>query len=132
MKKYLNKIIVITLLIISTNAYSQISFSCDYREYCYWDKTNQEYINCRGHNESSLFDVNKGETMATHTTEDIQSTYYLSNKKVDSETNTISFIAKSDVGNSYIMMFSDKQISFLSINDNSEIVLIKFSIKKIF
>ncbi len=112
---------------------AQTSFSCKYRQYCDWDENSKEFENCRGYDESSLFVFNQTETMFTHTTESIKSTYYVNTKKHDQESGTWSYQVTSDVGNQYLYVIDPKnnQIRALYVT-NGQAKLIVFTIKAIF
>ena len=72
-------------LAIAFTAQAQVSFSCYHREYCTWDDEKEEFVDCHGYDEASLFVMNESETMFTHTTEDIKSTYYVKEREYDED-----------------------------------------------
>ena len=112
---------------------AQVSFSCDYRESCYYSEYTESYSRCGGYEEPSLFIMNEDETMFTHTTETIKSTYYVKKKKYDSENDVFFYYVTSDVGNEYIYCFdvNAKEIRILIENDE-DIYIIKFRVKSVF
>ncbi|MDE0791654.1 MAG: hypothetical protein OSA46_05315 [Schleiferiaceae bacterium] len=131
----LKKITLTVLAIISIQftTQAQTSLSCTYREYCTWNESSEEFENCEGYEESSLFVLNDEETMLTHTTETMNSTYYLSNREYDSENGVYTFDATSDVGNKYYYVFDldNKQIRLLFIRDDKT-MLLRFTVKAVF
>jgi hypothetical protein len=111
----------------------QISFSCNYRQYCDWSDYNKKFENCTGFEESSLFVMNKTETMFTHTIETMKSTYYVNSKEHDEEKDVWSYQVTSDVGNQYQYVFDPKnnQIRALYVKDG-QAKLVVFTVKAIF
>lgn len=112
---------------------AQISFSCHYREYCYWNDYTEEFGNCEGYEEPSLFVVNGNETMFTHTIESLKSTYYVQEKEYNSENEVWLYTVTSDVGNEYIYVFDpkNKEIRTMYTRDGRTILL-RFYVKAIF
>jgi hypothetical protein len=111
----------------------QISFSCNYRQYCVWNEYNKKFENCTGHEESSLFVMNKTETMFTHTIETMKSTYYVNSKEHDEEKDVWTYQVSSDIGNQYQYVFDpkNKQIRALYVVDGKA-KLVVFTVKAIF
>jgi hypothetical protein len=109
------------------------SFSCTYREYCTWNKIKEKFDNCEGYKENSLFVMNKGETMFTHTIETMKSTYYVTSSEYNKEKEVWSYNVTSDVGNKYLYIFDpkNKQIRALYLNDG-ESNLVVFTVKAMF
>lgn len=133
MKKTIKIIIITFSLFVFKNIQSQTSFSCIYREYCRWNDYSKEYEKCEGYEESSLFVVNKSETMFTHTIESIKSTYYVDSREYDSKNDVFTYDVTSDVGNKYFFVFDpkNKEIRALYIR-NGETILLRFYVKSIF
>ena len=103
------KIILLALALIGlTSLKAQTSFSCTYREYCTWNKRTETFDKCRGYEESSLFVMNKDETMFTHTIESMKSTYYVTSREYDAKKEVWSYTVTSDVGNKYLYVFDPK------------------------
>ena len=130
------KKLILTLLAIVSIQFTtqaQTSFSCSYREYCPWNVDLETFDNCEGYEESSLFVLNELETMVTHTTETLTSTYYLRNGESNSEHNVVTFDATSDVGNEYYFVFDivNEEIRFMYTRDD-ELTLLRFTVKAIF
>lgn len=131
MKKLLTTLV---LLIAPTfMLFAQVSFSCYYREYCTWNDFTESYSRCEGDKEASLFVMNDKETMFTHTTESIKSTYYINDKEYDESNETYIYFVTSDVGNKYIYVFDpgNKEVRIL-IEKNDEFVIVRFYVKAIF
>lgn len=58
--------------------------SCTYREYCEWNEQIKDFeSDCNGYEDVSLFVMNESETLFTHTTETIKSTYYVKEEEYD-------------------------------------------------
>jgi hypothetical protein len=127
-------ILILTLALIGlTNLKAQTSFSCTYRQYCTWNDVTEKFENCEGYEESSLFVMNKGETMFTHTIESMKSTYYVNSSEYDKDKDVWSYSVTSDVGNKYLYVFDpkNKQIRAVYIKDGVT-KLIVFTVKAIF
>jgi len=128
------KKIKFTLLICfltSSNIFAQTSLSCNYREYCDWN--GEDYVNCDGYEDNSLFVVNEQETMMEHTTNNMKSTYYLSNYEYDEEYDVHTYDVVSDVGNKYFYIFdyNSKEIRVVFERDGKT-QLLTFTVKSIF
>lgn len=127
---------LITILAIAftflLTAKAQTSFSCIHRDFCDWNENTQKYDNCKGYDESSLFVMNKDETMFVHTIEDMKSTYYVSDKEYDKALNVFTYFVTSDVGNKYMCVFDidHKEIRMVSVSRLTTIVV--FYVKAIF
>ena len=126
------KIVLLFLLSFQFSS-SQVSFSADYREYCDWNKNSEEFVNCEGYEESSLFEFNKSETMFVHTSNDSKSTYYIKSTEYDKQNEVFTYFVKSDVGNEYFCVFDPKNkvVKFL-ITEGEKLKLLRFYIKSIF
>ena len=81
MKFFVQCLFLVFLGAVGTDISAQVSFSCTYREYCSWNDYTEQFVDCSGFEESSLFVMNESETMITHTTESIKSTYYVTGRK---------------------------------------------------
>jgi hypothetical protein len=128
------KLIILVLAIISSvSLHAQTSYSCYYQEYCEWNSQTKKFENCKGTKESSLFEMNEKETMFTHTTESLQSAYYVKSKKYDAENKVWLYTVKSDVGNTYIYIFDavNKEIRIL-ITSGEQFNMVRFYVKSIF
>jgi hypothetical protein len=112
---------------------AQSSYSCNYREYCDWNSLTQKYEQCEGYAESSLFVMNKLETLFTHTLESIKSTYYVESKSYDSKNDVYTYNVVSDVGNKYYYIFDpkNKEVRAVFSTDN-KVKMIRFKVKAIF
>lgn len=128
----------ITLLFIgffiALIAGAQVSYSCHYREYCDWDEVSQQFINCSGYEDPSLFVMNTGETMFTHTTESLKSTYYVQTKEYNLDCECYTYDVVSDVGNKYYYIFdiANKEIRALYTDTDGKSTLVRFYIKASF
>ncbi|MCX6159194.1 MAG: hypothetical protein NTY74_14535 [Ignavibacteriae bacterium] len=131
MKKLI--IVIAFILICVTNIRAQVSFSCYYREYCKWNEYSKEFEDCKGFEESSLFVMNKGETMFTHTIETMKSTYYVNEREYNNEKEVWTYYVTSDVGNKYYYVFDpkNKEVRAL-VSKDGETMLIRFFVKAVF
>jgi len=116
-----------------TTLQAQTSISCSYRQYCDWNEAEEKFGNCSGYEESSLFALNKDQTMFIHTTETIKSAYYITSKEYDQEKDLWTYDVTSDVGNKYVYIFdtNNKEIRAL-YKRNGETRLLVFTIKATF
>jgi hypothetical protein len=121
------------ILFFGVTISAQTSFSCHYREYCDWNESSEKFVNCKGSEEASLFVMNKDQTMFTHTTESMKSTYYVNEEEYDSEKELWFYTVTSDVGNKYIFIFdpNNKEIRAIITRDD-EMILLRFYVKAIF
>lgn len=127
-------LILIAFVAMAFTAKAQVSFSCYYREYCAWNDALENYENdCNGYEEASLFVMNKEETMFTHTTESLKSTYYVQSKEYDKENEVWTYDVVSDTGKKYFYIFDPKnnEIRVLADQDNYN-TMIRFLVKSIF
>ena len=127
-------LILVAFLAMTFAVQAQVSFSCYHREYCAWNEALEKYESeCNGYDESSLFVMNDDETMFTHTTETIKSTYYVQEKNYDEKNDVWTYDVVSDVGNKYYYIFDpkNKEIRVLSEKDDYN-TLIRFLVKSIF
>ena len=131
----MRKIIFISLMMLvpGISIKAQISFSCYYREYCKWNQYYEKYEDCSGFEESSLFVMNKAETMFTHTIETMKSTYYVNEKNYDDENEVWTYFVISDTGNKYFYVFDPKNNEIRAVfKRDEETILVRFYIKAIF
>ncbi len=130
----MKKIILILVFTIPLIAFGQISFSCEYREYCDWNEVSEKFEDCRGYEEASLFTMNKDQTMFTHTIESMKSTYYVKNKIETDDDEYFGYDVVSDVGNEYryLFDFKNEEVKVLSVDENGNSVLIRWYVKSIF
>ena len=125
---------MIAFLAMAFTAKAQVSFSCWHRERCSWNEDLGNFeTECTGYDESSLFVMNESETMFTHTTESIKSTYYVNKKEYDEENDVYTYEVTSDVGNKYYYIFDpkNKEIRVLADADDYN-TLTRFYVKAIF
>jgi hypothetical protein len=130
------KLIVTSLVIVlffSSNFQSQVSFSCTYQQVCFWNENTEEYEDCQGKKENSLFKMNADETMFTHTTEEMQSTYYVNSSEYNSINDVYTYRVTSDAGNDYYYIFDikNKEIRIV-LKQEERTLLLTFTVKAIF
>ena len=127
-------LLMVAFLAMTFTAKAQVSFSCWHRESCAWnDELDNFETECTGYDEASLFVMNEAETMFTHTTENIKSTYYVNKKEYDEVNDVYTYEVTSDVGNKYYYIFDpkNKEIRVLADADDYN-TLIRFYVKAIF
>lgn len=91
-------------------------FSIEGLDYCEYDSVNKNFNNCTPRaGEASLFELNAGKTMFTHTTSSMTSHYYVQTKKFDSQYNLYTYEVVSDVGNKYTFYVPSSGTGNLSI-----------------
>lgn len=127
-------ILSIFVLFAITEINAQVSFSCTYREYCDWNEKTQKFeTKCDGYEESSLFVMNKSETMFTHTTPEMKSTYYVDKKEYDEQNDVYTYDVTSDVGNKYFYIFDVKNKEIRAVfEQDGKTILLRFYVKSIF
>ncbi|MBU3676607.1 MAG: hypothetical protein FGM54_05420 [Chitinophagaceae bacterium] len=131
MKKLL--LLIFVFIFHSVVVSAQTSFSCTYRQYCKWNKYLEKFEDCQGYEESSLFVMNKNETMFTHTIETMKSTYYVNSSEYDKEKDVWSYYVTSDVGNKYLYVFDPKNLEIrVLFKQDGEPVMLTFDVKAIF
>jgi predicted RND superfamily exporter protein len=120
-------------LIGLTNLKAQTSFSCNYRQYCYWSESTKNYQNCKGFDENSIFVISKDEKAFTHEIESMKSTYSINEKVYDKETDTWTYQVTSNEGHKYTYTFdpTNKEVRFVPKKDEKTVMQI-FSIKAIY
>lgn len=124
---------VLILFSIQFSVNAQTSFSCYHREYCKWDENTEEFVDCEGYDEASLFVMNESETMFTHTIESMKSTYYVTGSEYDTINKVWTYDVTSDVGNKYYYIFDpkNKEVRALFVKDGKT-TLLRFYVKAIF
>ena len=116
MKRFFILSFLFTMFFLSfTNLKAQTSFSCTYRQYCYWDEVDKKYENCKGYEER------------------MKSTYYVNSKQYDKDYDVYTYYVTSDVGNKYYFIFDpkNKQVRAIYYKDNQPIEIV-WSVKAIF
>ena len=131
MKKAIFIFILSTLITSAIEA--QTSFSCTYREYCHWNQGKGDYEDCQGYEENSLFVMSENETMFTHTTETIKSTYYVTSNEYNEEKDIWTYDVTSDVGNDYYYIFDPKNNQIRAVyTKDGETLMVVFTVKAVF
>jgi hypothetical protein len=77
--------------------------------------------------------MNEAETVFTHTTETIKSSYFVKSSEYDKENDVYTYNVTSDVGNDYYYIFDlkNKEVRIL-ITKEDTIELLRFYVKTIF
>lgn len=124
--------LIIALLIFTINSFSQVYFSCYYREYCDWNSYTESFTNCKGYEENSMFKIMSDETMFIHTTETMKPAYYIKSKEYDEDEGILTYNVVSDVGNKYLYVFdvTNKEVRVGIVRDD-EIQMLRFKVKSI-
>ncbi len=124
---------LVILFFVTSKIQAQVSYSCTYQQVCNWNEDIEEFENCEGHEENSLFKMNSDETMFTHTTEEMQSTYYVNSSEYDSENDVYTYTVSSDAGNEYFYIFDikNKEIRVV-LKQEERTLLLTFTVKAIF
>jgi hypothetical protein len=121
---------LVIFVFFSLNINAQVSFSCKYQEICNWNLETEEFENCEGHEENSIFKMNSDESSFTHTDEQMQSIYYVTSKEYDSENDVKTYIVTSDAGNEYYFIFDTKNKEIRVVfNQEERTLLITFTIE---
>jgi hypothetical protein len=133
--KKMKKIILILVAIFVTYlSNAQMHISANSREDYIWSKEKDNWVE-EGKEETSntLFDFNKEQTILTHTTATITTTYYIKSFKVDLEKNILKYGVVSDVGDKYLCILDAKNenIRFVREGKDKTQRLIRYTIKKI-
>ncbi len=101
MKKLISALFLV-FITLSIRAQSTLHMSTSYKQICYWNPSASLFDKCGTNDEyPSLFTLNGDETMFTHTTKDIKSSYYISKRDYISSCSCYSYAVTSDVGNKY-------------------------------
>lgn len=126
-------IILSFLFLCFTYVKAQTSFSCTHRMNCPWNEYTQEFDRGNSYEESSLFVMNEKQTMFSHTTESIKSSYYVTEVNYDKDNDVYSYSVTSDVGNKYTYIFDleGKQIRALCVM-NGKTTMVIYYVKAIF
>ena len=135
MKKRVTILLLLALTLGLNHVNAQVSISCTYREYCEWDDQIKEFeSDCKGYEDVSLFVMNETETLFTHTTETIKSTYFVKEKEYDDVNEVFAYTVTSDVGNEYYYIFDlkHKEVRAVFVNDEGKTMLLRFLVKAIF
>jgi hypothetical protein len=133
MKKY----IILFLIIVSPFvSFRKTSMSCTYKEICNWNQYSEKWDqDCPGEEAASLFVMNDSETMFTHTTLDIKSTYYVTSKE-SGEDGLFTYYVTSDVGNKYYAIFdlANEEIKFINTKseDQNDWYMVRWYVKALF
>lgn len=116
-----------------TNLKAQTSLSCNYRQYCDWNVTTDKFENCKGYEDTSLFVMNEAETMFTHTTETVKTTYFVDSKEYDKVNDVYTYEVTSDTGKNYYYVFDIKgeQVRVV-LDEKGKTKLIIFTVKTVF
>ena len=127
------RLITFLFAFVAFNSIGQISFSFNTVETCLWSERTSSFSICgEQYVDNSLLKVNKAETMFTHITEDMTSTYYvISTEHIDGY---YQYSVESDVGNEYefILDVEKELFKILGTNANGDIFLTMYHIKAAF
>jgi hypothetical protein len=111
-----------------------VHMSTSYKQTCYWNENTKKFDQCGDNVEyASMFTINPDESMFTHVTNDLKSSYYVTKKQYDSDYDEYEYDVTSDVGNKYTF-FVDLKNNLLKImsfkeSNPSDSYLILFTLK---
>ena len=92
----------------NSSAGKKTYFSTNSTKICYYNKKTKKYDKCVTYKVSTVFEVNAGRTVFTHTTSDQSSTYYIQNSRYNQQYKYYSYAVVSDVGNKYTFLVSKR------------------------
>lgn len=124
-----------SLLLISAALNAQtMHASTSYKEICNWNPGTSDFDRCGTNDEyASMFTLNSDETMFTHVTSDIKSSYYVTKRDYVTSCSCYEYDVTSDVGNKYtfIVDLDRDMIKIMSSGHDNEKddYLITFTIK---
>lgn len=126
--------IYLLLLTGTLNAQTTLHASTSNKEICYWNSGTSDFDKCGSNDEySSMFTLNAQETMFTHITNEIKSTYYIDKKELVEKCNCNKYDVTSDVGNKYtfIVDLDNKMFKIMALGhaEDKDDYLIIFTIK---
>jgi hypothetical protein len=130
----MKNIIYLLLLSVPFFGFGQVNLSCNLKEICDWDEKKEIWDKeCNPFEYNCLFTMNEAETMFTHITESIKSTYYIK-EKLSAEDDIFSYNVVSDAGNDYFFIFDmkHKEVKAVSKDENGNSVLVRWYVKTIF
>ena len=135
MKKFIPIVFLLFAGFFAKAQNSLLNISTSQKETRYWNPATNKFDDSDGIIDySSLFTFNDAETMFTHVTQDMKSSYYVDSKKYLDGCSCYSYDVKSDVGNKYTFFLDiDKNaLKIMSVgHDNAkDDYLILFTIKK--
>lgn len=116
------------------HAQETLHISTDYKQTCYWNESKSTFDNCGDNAEyASMFTLNADQTIFTHTTASIKSSYYVKDHEYRSDYDSYIYNVTSDVGNKYMFIIDlkNKLVKIMSSghSNSSDDYLLKFSIK---
>ena len=112
---------------------SQTSFSCTYRQYCYWNDNVKIFQNCKGFEENSLFVVSKDEASFTHVIETMKNTFSVKERQYDKETDVWTYHVTSAEGTKYTYSFDPRNKEIRLVPDKEEKTVMQiFTINSIY
>ncbi len=111
--------------------FSQVYFSCNFREECDWNTSEEKFDNCEKWEDFSMFKLNADASMFTHTTDKIKSVYYVESNEYDEEYDVYTYNVVSDAGNKYywIIDLTNNEIRLMPLGSDN-IYLVRFYVKK--
>jgi len=131
--KQITQLLFFTVLAFTLNA-QVVHMSTSYKQTCYWNEGTKKFDECGDNTEyASMFTLNADESIFTHVTNDLKSSYYVSKKQYDSDYDEYEYDVTSDVGNKYTF-FVDLKNNLLKImsfkeSSPSDSYLILFTLK---
>ena len=104
------RLIAMVALYVAASAsttYANIFFACESRQQCDWDPKTEAFDICGDVLDyPSLFELDDGGRLFTHTIATMSSTYYIKSSEYRDSDSILVLTAVSDVGNTYTYAFS--------------------------
>lgn len=119
MKKFYLLLIVIATFAAKANAQT-LFFSTSYVTYCYWNSSTEKFEDCEGKEQTTLFKLNPDQTVFTHVTETITSSYFVSKNEYNAEYDVYTYEVTSDAGNSYTFIIDLKVDEIRIVGNNTD------------
>jgi hypothetical protein len=131
--KKITQLLIFSVLAFTLNAQT-VHMSTSYKQTCYWSESTKKFDQCGDNSEyPSMFTLNSDESMFTHVTNDMKSSYYVTKKQYDSDYDEYEYDVTSDVGNKYTFFVDLKNnlLKIMSFKDDNptDSYLILFTLK---
>ena len=115
------------------NSYGQHYFSCEYTNICTWNSKTKKFDICEGTEESSLFKINKEETVITLNCESGKYSYFINSSENKDENKSIMYATTCNNGKEYIINvdLTNDEIHILQVKTEYITPMKAYFIKKI-
>lgn len=114
-----------------TLSFSQIYFSCNYREECQWNKEVKQFEECNKLEDLSMFVLNVDRTMFYHTSVSGKSAYYIQKNVKDDVKDVHTYEVYSDDGRKYlfVLVIAHSEFRIMPLGSD-EVYMLRYYIKK--